>query len=1126
MAKLLGKAPNQVPTNADLGTMAFQDREGVNVNNAIVANLVVTSAFTANTPFAVANSSASVFFAAANGNVGVGTNAPTQKLVVNGPAARFVSSGQGDLNISHSGLVSSVIAASSVQLALGAGGAEAARVIANGNIGIGNTTPGVKLEINAADTTFMRAVKLGGQGLNFVSGSAGGGIAQVGNGFLFFGTNSDGNLSSPSNERMRITNSGNVGIGNTAPAHLLRVEGTASIGGILTLGAGLNANGSVGTAGQVLISNGTATYWGAASAGAAAAAGSNTQVQFNLSGTTTGANIYYVAGNTGFGNTTPDATLAVTGTANVSGNVYTGGQLSVGANTIANTTALYLGNSTVNTVISQTTASFGANSTTAALYVAANGNIGIGNTAPTQKLIVNGNTQINGTTQITTGDLRVDNGYIVFGSAQTVPSIVKTAGNTSQSYRFEITNLGGNTTVSASPQWNGLHFTPPTAFANSTSGTQFPRTSAFFSYTSNSNPTDLAFNLWNMNNGGVGGIDVATKIYAISGTDGQARGIDIAANGNIGIGNTAPNARFVVTGTANVSGNTQFSANVYVAGNLGIGNNTPANKLLVDGGSAWFKPNNTGASADVMYLGRFSDSDSAAFIVRTNDATADALEFLSGRYNANFRWRRNSGVGERDVAHLNSNETLGTEFVIYHHETDNTIKVQLSTRADSYINAAANVGIGTATPNAKLQVVGTANVSGNVVFGQDLTVAGNLTVSGTTTYINTTALNIGDNIITLNADLTGATAPTQDAGVEVNRGSSANVFFLWNETTASWQANGGSFTVANSTVSNFFVAANGNVGIGNTAPTSQLQVTTTAAAASGATIARFGTSAEAQRIRIIDENSTGQLPPMITSPSAAYGLGLAADQGSGPISFYTGGTANSTNERVRLVANGNFGIGNTAPNSKLVVQLASSGDANNTTGIVIDAYGSVIRVGDAFGTAQTFANGVGFKIADTGNVHYSIGQIGGRLVLSDTSADANALYPATRTDILTANNSLASFNVPLQASALVVSNITRGAATLTTSATTINQVLHSSSAAAYRTARYLMQVTSGSAYQATEILIIHDGTNVYKTEYGTVYTGAVLATFDADINSGNLRLLCSPTNAVTVFKGSVTLITV
>ena len=49
----------------------------------------------------------------------------------------------------------------------------------------------------------------------------------------------------------------------------------------------------------------------------------------------------------------------------------------------------------------------------------------------------------------------------------------------------------------------------------------------------------------------------------------------------------------------------------------------------------------------------------------------------------------------------------------------------------------------------------------------------------------------------------------------------------------------------------------------------------------------------------------------------------------------------------------------------------------------------------------------------------------------------------------------------------------------------------------------------------------------FMSEYGTIRTGAVLATFDADINSGNLRLRATPTSAdSTVFKLSKTTVKV
>ena len=71
-----------------------------------------------------------------------------------------------------------------------------------------------------------------------------------------------------------------------------------------------------------------------------------------------------------------------------------------------------------------------------------------------------------------------------------------------------------------------------------------------------------------------------------------------------------------------------------------------------------------------------------------------------------------------------------------------------------------------------------------------LVVQGNLTVSGNTTYVNTETIQLSDNIITLNANHTGAAS--QNAGIEVERGTDSNVVLQWNEANDYWEiASGG-----------------------------------------------------------------------------------------------------------------------------------------------------------------------------------------------------------------------------------------------------------------------------------------------------------------------------------------------
>jgi len=66
-------------------------------------------------------------------------------------------------------------------------------------------------------------------------------------------------------------------------------------------------------------------------------------------------------------------------------------------------------------------------------------------------------------------------------------------------------------------------------------------------------------------------------------------------------------------------------------------------------------------------------------------------------------------------------------------------------------------------------------------------IAGDLTVNGTTTTVNSNTVAIGDSIIVLNSDETGAAS--QNGGFEVERGTDANVSFVWNETDDKWDLN-------------------------------------------------------------------------------------------------------------------------------------------------------------------------------------------------------------------------------------------------------------------------------------------------------------------------------------------------
>ena len=157
------------------------------------------------------------------------------------------------------------------------------------------------------------------------------------------------------------------------------------------------------------------------------------------------------------------------------------------------------------------------------------------------------------------------------------------------------------------------------------------------------------------------------------------------------------------------------------------------------------------------------------------------------------------------------------------HASSNSYSVTVGTMYFNSTNSQMRICTATGSPNNTYEAVNTAAVSagrylqtgdGNNVIDAgatasagaktttDLTVGtpggtakafrvtgdtqldGNLTVSGTTTTVNTATLDVADNQITLNSDVTGT--PTENAGISVNRGSSADKTLLWDEGTDKW----------------------------------------------------------------------------------------------------------------------------------------------------------------------------------------------------------------------------------------------------------------------------------------------------------------------------------------------------
>jgi len=101
-------------------------------------------------------------------------------------------------------------------------------------------------------------------------------------------------------------------------------------------------------------------------------------------------------------------------------------------------------------------------------------------------------------------------------------------------------------------------------------------------------------------------------------------------------------------------------------------------------------------------------------------------------------------------------------------------------------NVPVVINAGGANPLTITSSTMTLNGSYGATFAGSVTITGNLVVNGTQTIINSSTLVIGDNIISLNADIPGYQAPTLNAGLSVSRGTQAAQQWLWDETHGYW----------------------------------------------------------------------------------------------------------------------------------------------------------------------------------------------------------------------------------------------------------------------------------------------------------------------------------------------------
>jgi hypothetical protein len=242
--------------------------------------------------------------------------------------------------------------------------------------------------------------------------------------------------------------------------------------------------------------------------------------------------------------------------------------------------------------------------------------------------------------------------------------------------------------------------------------------------------------------------------------------------------------------------------------------------------------------------------------------------------------------------------------------------------------------------------------SADVTFSADVTISGDLTVSGTTTTVNTETINLADNIITLNSNETGA--PTENAGIEVERGTSTNTALRWNETSDVWE-----FTNDGSTYQTIYSfdpdTAAFNIGLSATSSGNTSTAVGRSSTATNTYTASFGAFADA----------TG-------NESTALGYNTTASNGQ---TVAVG--ANATAAGSESVA---IGKNASAPLSGAGLQVAigTAATASTSFGVALgpntDATGAVdLAIGYAAQATGSYSVAIGSTATSSGNSAIAIG---------------------------------------------------------------------------------------------------------------------------------------------------------
>jgi len=331
----------------------------------------------------------------------------------------------------------------------------------------------------------------------------------------------------------------------------------------------------------------------------------------------------------------------------------------------------------------------------------------------------------------------------------------------------------------------------------------------------------------------------------------------------------------------------------------------------------------------------------------TNTLTVQSLLSASGRSNPLLKIEQSNNVTYDSTANLlelfqDDTGSSGGAMYLRNLGTGYALRVddEGSDTTPFVIDASGNVGIGTASPSSELEVVSSSTSAnrgiivsqtnstyaakiifrksvdgGSVVTSNYLASFGFQPYVSSSGYIQTAGFGAY-----INGTVTGTAAPT-------------DLFFYTGSTNDTTP-------FASNTVK-MLISSSGNVGIGTTGPTANLEVAQSTTGVGTVSVGLNGTTWTGVGTRFLNTfkvgdtiTSEGQTLTILTIPSntslttAAVGAAISAKAYT-----LTGGT------RLSVLGNGNVGIGTTSPGAKLDISQVATATSDKGLRIVSDANG-------------------------------------------------------------------------------------------------------------------------------------------------------------------------------------------